>query len=180
RTEAAMQRQREAETMPRNHVGRRAGKRVLATCATGRVGYPTAARSTKLLLSFDRLETERQACKLNGGLARMRSSTSEAICDVFRPMGVDGQGVKDVVDKLLAETSQAQSDTSPPSDVKTLVSRFAHVSDELSCPAGCRNPVRYGHRVGDLSKYATMERGPVFHLCMLCVCECFPSVLLSR
>ncbi|CAJ1351223.1 unnamed protein product, partial [Effrenium voratum] len=91
-------------------------------------------------------------------LARMRSSTSEAICDVFRPMGVDGQGVKDVVDKLLAETSQAQSDTSPPSDVKTLVSRFAHVSDELSCPAGCRNPVRYGHRVGDLSKYATMER----------------------
>ncbi|CAJ1442134.1 unnamed protein product [Effrenium voratum] len=91
-------------------------------------------------------------------LARMRSSTSEAICDVFRPMGVDGQGVKDVVDKLLADTSQAQSDTSPPSDVKTLVSRFAHVSDELSCPAGCRNPVRYGHRVGDLSKYATMER----------------------
>eukprot|EP00931_Biecheleriopsis_adriatica_P020022 TRINITY_DN13486_c0_g1_i3.p1 TRINITY_DN13486_c0_g1~~TRINITY_DN13486_c0_g1_i3.p1 ORF type:complete len:118 (-),score=23.44 TRINITY_DN13486_c0_g1_i3:115-468(-) len=42
--------------------------------------------------------------------------------------------------------------------VKTALSRFAHVSDSLPCPRGCEGATRYGYRVGDLCKYAAMER----------------------
>ena len=31
-------------------------------------------------------------------------------------------------------------------------------SEDIACPDGCQGAVRYGHRVGDVGKYAAMER----------------------
>ncbi|CAK0824047.1 unnamed protein product, partial [Prorocentrum cordatum] len=42
---------------------------------------------------------------------------------------------------------------------KTLAERFPHVSEGLSCPRGCAGTVRYGRRVGDLGKYASIRKG---------------------
>ncbi|OLP99296.1 Pentatricopeptide repeat-containing protein [Symbiodinium microadriaticum] len=62
---------------------------------------------------------------------------------------------KAIIDEFLAcrATSEGASE-----EVRTVVDRFDHISNEISCPHGCEGPTRYGYRVGDLNKYAIMER----------------------
>ena len=62
---------------------------------------------------------------------------------------------KAIIDEFLACRATAEG---APEEVRTVADRFDHVSNEISCPHGCEGPTRYGYRVGDLNKYAIMER----------------------
>eukprot|EP00434_Breviolum_minutum_P029513 symbB.v1.2.026097.t1/scaffold2583.1/size75752/6 len=68
------------------------------------------------------------------------------------------ESAKAAVNRMLDKASQPTQPTESIPLVKTLASRFSNVSNEIACPAGCKGPTRYGHRVGDLSKYVAMER----------------------
>eukprot|EP00435_Cladocopium_sp_Y103_P042898 s226_g12.t1 len=68
------------------------------------------------------------------------------------------ESAKVAVDRIVESEPKPTEPVRPQEMAKTLTSRFSNVSDEITCPTGCKGPTRYGHRVGDVSKYVTMER----------------------
>ncbi|CAK9042445.1 unnamed protein product [Durusdinium trenchii] len=94
------------------------------------------------------------------GVARVRKLAPEETQKMIDEAKRDAPDIwaKVAVERILESGSSQLMPSASATSVKTLASRFAYVSSEITCPSGCAGLTRYGHRVGDLSKYAAMER----------------------
>lgn len=117
-------------------------------------------------------------------LRQLRKGGSESVSELLAKDLADKALPGQILDALAAaaEDSRAESvschsesaGTEATSIVaRTVAERFLHVTEEVPCPNGCLSAVRCGHRVGALSKYASMERLQQA-TSVLCYCpQCF-------